>query len=268
MSTFKRKSSFKKRKSQPRKYRRKDMTRLADIGRETQPEKPLPLICADRVFVKLRYTEIYNPYLALTTGGNAYVLALIGNYLWKPNPGSGTPGYGNVPGFEGWAYFFNRFRVWKTTLKCQYSNPYNNSNVYAITYQQGDSGVAGLNSPGTTTADWVNWMQLEDNRTCRLTLLGPNSGGRDVCTHKVSWYMPDLYGSKQMYAADNNFVGFTGGQNSSDIGADPSRAFYSFCGMLSQDGSEFPSNVYAIIHSSITYVVEFFDRFPVVQAND
>lgn len=203
------------------------------------------LVCPDRVFVKLRYTDTDTP--TFTTVGAAPYLNNVytGNALYRPNGSQGV-----ATGLAQWGTLYNRYRVRAVHIESEIVN-HISTPIIALLHVQPDAAP-------TTFSTWANLRMFQNDRYTETKMITGTNGGPNK--EKLSCYVdyPKFFGSTVNYDADVSYSGFTGG---ADTASKPGRLMEMYLFIMNYNSSNFAASTLIASHNTtITFYAELYDR--------
>lgn len=148
------------------------------------------LIAGQTKFVKLKYVDSDTPIIGAAT-------ATFGNNTYKLNSAfdvNASIGSANMPGFQEWAAFYQRYRVMAAKITCRYVIRAPNPTYIGIYFTP-------LAAP--FSASWLNFRELEGNRNNVIRLCPASGVTGSVGKLKMFRTMKNLEGDKRLTYDDN-----------------------------------------------------------------
>lgn len=224
------------------------------------------LVISDRMFTKLRYTEID---VTRTNINIAFNTAVTTNTYFANNPylhftGQTVP---STPGLFEWGTFYARYRVHAIKVKAYFvSNDATTADgtakpLMALVHLQSDP------APNNFTT-WAQVQALDANRYTTMKPLAITQNGGQVQPTFIKRYynLSQVNGNKLAYKVDDTFEGTTGSVPGGGAAVGPLRLFNYYLSVMTMDGSAVtvPNGQNVSVNLRTTFYIEFKDRFDVL----
>lgn len=199
------------------------------------------LIIANETLAKLRYVDTTSPTLTMTAAVNTNVTNVFYcNGLYDVNSAIGSTA---IPGFAEWMTFYQNYRVMWCRFDCYFVNTTAQPVICGIHIPP----VSNTSSP----ANWTQFMELQGNKNTKMITLSSN-GGQDRGKISVYCYLPSLFGDKNTYKADDNFLG--------SATSNPPSIIRSYVFAITSSGNAPAANSVVNVNTRIKFGVRFMNR--------